>query len=89
MTNEEAIRRIKEHLQIHQRKEPRAVNITIALAKAITALEEQRVGHWERNSECVVDVPEPFYYKCTNCGCPSRSNNHNFCPNCGAEMEAE
>ena len=46
MTNEEAIRRIKEHVQIHQRKEPRAVNITIALAKAINALEEQRVGHW-------------------------------------------
>lgn len=38
MTNEEAIRRIKEHIQMHEREEPRAVKITIAFAMAINSL---------------------------------------------------
>lgn len=64
-----------------------AMQISIDDVRELPSVELERAkGHWERNSECDVDVPEPFYYKCSNCGCPSRSNNHNFCPNCGADM---
>ena len=40
MTDREAINRIKEHIRIHQTKEPRAVKITEALNKAVQALEK-------------------------------------------------
>ncbi len=40
MTDREAINRIKEHIRIHQTKEPRAINIIEALNKAIRALEK-------------------------------------------------
>ena len=39
MTNKEAIRRLIEHNDIHQNKEPRAIYITEALNMAIAALE--------------------------------------------------
>ena len=41
MTYEEAILRIKNHNEVHQRKERFAVKITEALNLAITALEKQ------------------------------------------------
>lgn len=41
MTNEEAIKRIQEHMIIHEKKEPRAIYITKALQMAIKALEQQ------------------------------------------------
>jgi len=44
------------------------------------------LGRWEHNCECTFDVPEPFQYKCSICGCPSRSTGHRFCSNCGASM---
>ena len=41
MTNKEAIARIKDHMIIHEIKEPRAIYISEALKKAIKALEQQ------------------------------------------------
>ena len=40
MTENEAIERIKDHMEIHRLKEPRAIYITVALSMAITALKE-------------------------------------------------
>ena len=40
MTENEAISRIKDHMEIHRLKEPRAIYITVALSMAITALKE-------------------------------------------------
>lgn len=40
MTENEAILRIKDHMEIHRLKEPRAIYITVALSMAITALKE-------------------------------------------------
>lgn len=41
MTNEEAIARIKDHMVIHKKNEPRAVLISEALEMAIAALKAQ------------------------------------------------
>ena len=40
MTENEAISRIEDHMEIHRLKEPRAIYITVALSMAITALKE-------------------------------------------------
>lgn len=40
MTENEAISRIKDHMEIHRLKEPRAIYITVALSMAITSLKE-------------------------------------------------
>ena len=40
MTENEAISRIKDHMEIHRLKEPRAIYITVALSMAIAALKE-------------------------------------------------
>ena len=41
MTREEAIERIKDHMEVHRSTEPRAIYITEALNMAIKALEQQ------------------------------------------------
>ena len=40
MTENEAIERIKDHMEIHKLNEPRAIYITVALSMAISALKE-------------------------------------------------
>lgn len=40
MTENEAIKRIKDHMEIHKLNEPRAIYITVALSMAISALKE-------------------------------------------------
>lgn len=40
MTENEAISRIKDHMEIHRLKEPRAIYIIVALSMAIAALKE-------------------------------------------------
>ena len=51
MTEKEAISRIKDHMEIHRLKEPRAIYITVALSMAIAALKEiqnyRRLGKLE------------------------------------------
>ena len=80
MTKEEAIKRIQEHMIIHEKNEPRAIYITKALQMAIEALEQQpKKGHWERR---LVD-----YKKCSECGhIVNFYRKYNYCPNCGAKM---
>lgn len=66
---------------------------------AINALEQQRVGHWEKMVE-VYDLQQnrmlvPYGYDdakfgntpiyVCDCGCESNKNSR-FCPDCGAEM---
>lgn len=41
MTNEEAIRRIIEHMDIHKMNEPRVIKISMALQMSIYSLEKQ------------------------------------------------
>lgn len=41
MTNQEAIKRIKEHIAIHKYRESHAIHIVEALEMAISALEKQ------------------------------------------------
>ena len=43
MTKEEAIERIKDHMEVHQSLEPRAIYITEALKMAIKTLEQESV----------------------------------------------
>jgi len=59
MTYEEAILRIKDHNEVHQRKERFAVKITEALNLAITALEKQI-------PKKPINV-EKHYYECPCC----------------------
>ena len=57
MTEKEAISRIKDHMEIHRLKEPRAIYITVALSMAITALKEiqqyREIGTVEECREAV------------------------------------
>lgn len=57
MTENEAISRIKDHMEIHRLKEPRAIYITVALSMAITALKEiqqyREIGSVEECREAV------------------------------------
>ena len=82
MTEKEAMSRIKDHMEIHRLKEPRAIYITIALSMAITALKEiqqyREIGTveecWEAMEKQKAKKPdssgmdEQDYYTCPNCG---------------------
>ena len=58
-----------------------------AFDMAIEALQAEPVKHgkWEKNEP----LPSEWQYKCSKCGVPSKSNSHNFCPNCGCAMTKE
>ncbi len=57
MTENEAISRIKDHMEIHRLKEPRAIYITVALSMAISAIKEvqqyREIGTVEECREAV------------------------------------
>lgn len=83
MTREEAVARIKDHIEIHRYHERTAVKIFEALDMAIKALEqpERKTGKWINNS--------PVTMKCDQCGYVIKDwrwNELNFCANCGADM---
>lgn len=71
MTENEAISRIKDHMEIHRLKEPRAIYITVALSMAITALKEiqqyREIGTVEECREATekqkAKKPIPINYK--------------------------
>ena len=88
MTNEEAIKRIRDHMEAHKLNEPHAVLINEALEMAIEALEtNNNTAYWKDG-------------RCAKCGslCPPRKISYlgeltfeynyetNFCTNCGAKM---
>ena len=82
----EAIERIKEHIEIHYAKEPRAIYISEALYKAIYAL---------RSKEKLKPIPLQTYnkeyqytdYKCPSCGKRVSDGNPNNCCHCGQALD--
>lgn len=62
MTENEAISRIKDHMEIHRLKEPRAIYITVALSMAITALKEiqqyRKIGTVEEIKDLLATISE-------------------------------
>ena len=62
MTENEAISRIKDHMEIHRLKEPRAIYITVALSMAISALKEiqqyREIGTVEECRTAVEELPK-------------------------------
>lgn len=99
MTENEAISRIKDHMEIHRLKEPRAIYITVALSMAITALKEiqqyREIGTVEECREAVgkQDPKEPILRNdngklrksCPVCGC-FFSPLSRSCPKCGQSI---
>lgn len=85
MTENEAISRIKDHMEIHRLKEPRAIYITVALSVAITALKEiQQYREIGTVEECREAVKKQKLKK------PVKDKyNHNCCPNCGWIVSGE
>lgn len=48
------------------------------------------VGHWETVRAVNLGThPDIVIYKCSECGYIQKEANYNYCPNCGAKMEAE
>ena len=85
MTKNEAILRIKDHMEIHRLKEPRAIYITAALSMAITALKEIQqyleIGTVEECREAVEKQKAKileFY--------GSREDGKLLCQNCGEDL---
>ena len=96
MTENEAISRIKDHMEIHRLKEPRAIYITVALSMAITALKEiqqyRAIGTVEECREAVEKqkpkkpVKDKYHHNCcSNCGwivSGEGGYGEEFCPHC-------
>ncbi len=95
MVIKEAIRRIKEHNEIHSRKEKNfAIHITEALNLAIEALEKQipkkpdyEGDGYDENGILIYDRAicpccgnDDFEYDINNWGCK-------FCPDCGQALD--
>ena len=85
MTENEAISRIKDHMEIHRLKEPRAIYITVALSMAITSLKEiQKYREIGTVEECREAAEKQKLKK------PVKDKyNHNCCPNCGWIVSGE
>lgn len=97
MTREEAIARIKDHIEIHRYHERNAVKIFEALDMAIEALRaEPKTGEWIKATGM---MPPEFHghHCCSECGnfanmeppFGNREDLGRFCPNCGAKMLRE
>lgn len=87
MTEQEAVRRIKNHNEIHSRKEPfYAIHITEALKMAVEALEKQIP------KKPKVSFQSEFYW-CPNCECAikmkieEKTKNIRYCPFCGQAID--
>lgn len=82
MTENEAIWRIKDHMEVHRLKEQRAIYITDALNTAITALKEvQQYREIGTVEECrkAVEKQKVKYIK-IEAYCPA------YCPTCRFEL---
>ena len=102
MTPEEAILRIKAHMEVHKLREPQAAYITEALNMAMTTLKEiqqyREIGTVEECREAVekqkpmkvkeVHVDE---YYCPACGsencCDQGIVGDRYCPYCGHAID--
>ena len=98
MTEKEAISRIKDHMEIHRLKEPRAIYITVALSMAIAALKEiqqyREIGTVKECREAVEkqkpEKPHRNYKKFSGLWCKcgwylgqKQCLDIKYCPNCG------
>lgn len=94
MTLQEAIRRIKNHNEIHSKNEHFAIYITEALNMAVDALEKQipkkpdyEADGYDENGILIYDRAicpncenDDFEYDINNWGCK-------FCPDCGQALD--
>ena len=102
MTEKEAISRIKDHMEIHRLKEPRAIYITVALSMAIIALKEvqqyREIGTVEECREAVekqkAKKPHRNYKKFSGLWCKcgwylgqKQCLDIKYCPNCGQAID--
>ena len=102
MTPEEAILRIKAHMEVHKLREPQAAYITEALNMAMTTLKEiqqyREIGTVEECREAVErqKVRKPVLRNdngklrksCPVCGCFFSPLSRN-CPKCGQAIERD
>lgn len=79
---EEAIERIKEHIAIHQNKEPNAIHITEALNMAIKALEKQIQ---KEPAEFVWHIVADSVWMCPTCG-GTLTKDGRYCKWCGQRI---
>lgn len=85
MSPEEAIRRIKNHNEVHSRKEKHfATHITKALNMAVDALEKQIPKKTTKRQ--YVPNGTLVYGHCPNCDSFSK-NFFNYCRNCGQALD--
>lgn len=79
MTNQEAIERIKDHIDIHKINEKNAVYISEALDMAISALEKQIP------TKIRIELEHPIYGYASFCPNCNRMDigGWSYCPECG------
>ena len=102
MTENEAIWRIKDHMEVHRLKEQRAIYITVALSMAIAALQEiqqyREIGTVEECREAVEKQkpkkPHRNYKKFSGLWCKcgwylgqKQCLDIKYCPNCGQAID--
>lgn len=91
MTNEEAIKRIVDHMTIHKMNEPRAIKISMALQMAIEALEKQTPKKPDEDwcKSLFSDDANCFFRHliCPNCGKMEVNQIDDFCPLCGQAID--
>lgn len=102
MTENEAIERIKDHMEIHKLNEPRSIYITVALSMAISALKEiqqyRKIGTVEECREAVEKQkpkkPHRNYKKFSGLWCKcgwylgqKQCLDIKYCPNCGQAID--
>ena len=85
MNNQEAIERIKDHIDIHKINEKNAVYISEALDMAISALEKQipkklqNIHRFRGREKCVGACPICGYVFCSDYG--------DYCGGCGQMID--
>ena len=98
MAREEAIARIKDHIEHHRIGEYPHIKLAEALDIALTALrpvsreqvEKVWKSEWIDNGERYPNgVPKTFAISCKRCGSSAGTSWMRFCPACGAPMTDE
>ena len=101
MTREEAIARIKDHIEHHRIGEYPHIKLAEALGMALSALrpvsreqvEKVFGGKWEEETYTTVSgrgrVIHSKKYTCSVCGKANGRAKTNFCPHCGASQTDE
>lgn len=94
MKIKEIVRRLRQHNEIHHRKEQNSFIITNILewcAEILEDIDKGKIGyikmgkwiHHHNYRDMDGDICEIF--KCSNCN--QLSESYNYCPNCGAKMQ--